>query len=260
MVFEAVNYEVKNNIGYVTLNRPDKLNALNWQTMIEIKAAFERIKNDVSVKGVILTGSGPKAFAAGADIAELAEKSPVQAKQFALESQEILRTIEHSQKPVVAAVNGFCLGGGNELAMACHMRWASEKAKFGQPEVNLGLICGNGGTQRLARLVGKGRAIEILISGKIIGAEEAFQIGLVNHVVKPDALLPACEEFLKTVFAKAPVAVGLSIEAVQHGMEMTLEEAIAFEANQFGLVAATEDSKEGTTAFLEKRPASFSGK
>lgn len=260
MAYKHILFEVKNHIAYLKLNRPDKLNALNWATMQELDHAFARIHEDAAVKGVILTGSGPKAFAAGADIAELAEQNPIGAKTFALASQEILHRIEHFAKPVIAAVNGFCLGGGNELAMACHMRWASDNAKFGQPEVNLGIICGNGGTQRLARLVGKGRAIELVISGTIIDAAEAYRIGLVNHVVAPDELLPACEKFLQTVFSKGPIAVSLSLEAVTRGLEMHLEEGVSLEANLFGLAFSTADMKEGTSAFMEKRAANFQGK
>ncbi len=260
MDYQNILFEKKNGIGYITLNRPDKLNALNWQTMQELGAVFTATKDDSDVRGVILTGSGDKAFAAGADIKELSEMSPMQAKEFALEAQGILRLIEHFPKPVIAAVNGFCLGGGNELAMACHMRWASEHAKFGQPEVNLGVICGNGGTQRLPRLVGKNRAIELVISGNMIDAREAERIGLVNHVVAHDELLSACEAFLATVFKKGPVAVQLSLEAVQHGMEMTLEEGVAYEANLFGMAFSTDDMREGTRAFLEKRKAEFKGR
>ncbi len=260
MEFQMIQVKVQNQIGYITLNRPEKLNALNWQTMTEIRQAFLQMREDASVKGVILTGAGEKAFAAGADIAELAEYSPIQAKEFALAAQDILGMIEHYPKPVIAAVNGFCLGGGNELAMACHMRFASKKAKFGQPEVNLGILCGNGGTQRLSRLIGKGRAIELLISGKMIDAEEAYRIGLVNKVVEPAELIPVCEDFLQTVFQKGPIAVKLTLEAVTQGLEMSLEQGIDLEANLFGLAFSTEDMKEGTRAFIEKRQARFTGK
>jgi len=259
MAFENILLEVKKQIATITINRPQKLNALNWQTMRELREAFAQTRDDDAVRGVIVTGAGEKAFVAGADIGELARQTPLQAKDFALASQEILRQIEHFPKPVIAAVNGFCLGGGNELAMACHMRWASENAKFGQPEVNLGIICGNGGTQRLPRLIGKGRAIELVISGNMIDAQEAFRIGLVNHVVPQAELLPACEKFLQTVFKKGPVAVKLTLEAIQRGMEMPLEEGVAFEASLFGMATSTADSKEGMTAFLEKRPAEFKG-
>ena len=260
MAFENILLEVKNRIATITIDRPQKLNALNWQTMCELRDAFAQIKDDEAVRGIIVTGAGEKAFVAGADIGELARQTPLQAKDFSLASQEILRQIEHFPKPVIAAVNGFCLGGGNELAMACHMRWASENAKFGQPEVNLGIICGNGGTQRLPRLIGKGRAIELAISGNMIDAEEAYRIGLVNHVVLQAELIAACEHFLQTVFKKGPVAVKLTLEAIGHGLEMPLAEGVAFEASLFGMAVSTEDMTEGTSAFLEKRPAKFKGK
>ena len=260
MAFENIIYEVKGGIAYVTLNRPEKLNALNRATMLELQEAFALAKKEKSAQGVILTGAGPKAFAAGADIGELTKMTPVAAKKFAIDSQAILGAIEHFEKPVIAAVNGFCLGGGNELAMACHLRWASKKAKFGQPEVGLGLICGNGGTQRLARLVGRARAIELIISGNMIDAEEACRLGLVNHVTEDERLIAACEAFLQTVFSKSQVAVSLSLEAVNRGMNMSLEEGIALEASLFGLACSTEDMKEGTTAFLQKRKAEFKGK
>ncbi|MEK7727430.1 MAG: enoyl-CoA hydratase-related protein [candidate division KSB1 bacterium] len=260
MSFQNLLFEIKERIAYITLNRPDKLNALNWQTMQELQAALMSVKEDANVGGVILTGAGAKAFAAGADIGELAQQTPVSAKEFSLNSQEILRFIERFPKPIIAAVNGFCLGGGSELALACHMRVASDKAKFGQPEVNLGIMCGNGGSQRLPRLIGKGRAIELLITGNMIDAHEAYRLGWVNHVVAPEQLLPKCEEILQTVIKKGPVAVKLTLEAVVHGMEMTLEEGAQLESNLFGMLFSTEDMKEGTKAFLEKRPANFQGK
>ncbi len=260
MAFQNILFETKNKIAYMTLNRPDKLNALNWKTMQELHEALSSIRDDLSVVGVILTGAGEKAFAAGADINELAQQSPVGAKEFSKQSQEILRFIEQFPKPIIAAINGFCLGGGCELAMACHMRIASEKAKFGQPEVNLGIICGNGGSQRLPRLVGKGRAIELLVTGNMIDGAEAYRIGLANKVVPPDQLIKTCEEILEIVAKKAPIAVKLSLEAVMHGMEMTLEEGVQLESNLFGMCFSTEDMKEGTRAFVEKRPANFQGK
>lgn len=260
MSFSNILFEIKDRIAYLTLNRPDKMNALNWQTMQELQAALNSVKEDANVGGVILTGAGPKAFAAGADIGELAQQTPVSAKEFSLNSQEILRFIERFPKPIIAAVNGFCLGGGSELALACHMRVASDKAKFGQPEVNLGIMCGNGGTQRLPRLIGKGRAIELLITGNMIDANEAYRLGWVNHVVAPEQLLPKCEEILQTVFKRGPVAVKLTLEAVVHGLEMTLEEGAQLESNLFGMLFSTEDMKEGTKAFLEKRPANFQAK
>jgi enoyl-CoA hydratase len=260
MSFQNLLFEIKNKIAYVTLNRPDKLNALNWKTMQELHEALSSVRDDLNVVGVILTGAGEKAFAAGADINELAQQTPVGAKDFSKESQEILRLIENFPKPIIAAVNGFCLGGGCELAMACHMRIASEKAKFGQPEVSLGIMCGNGGSQRLPRLVGKGRAIELLVTGNMIDGAEAYRIGLANKVVPPDQLMKTCEGILATVAKKAPIAVKLTLEAVTHGMEMTLEEGVQLEANLFGMCFSSEDMKEGTKAFIEKRQANFQGK
>lgn len=260
MAYKFILFEVKDHIGYLTINRPDVLNALNWDTMQEIYDAFKKSKDDPKVKGIILTGAGEKAFVAGADIKELAKKKPVDAKEFAYASQEILHFIEHFPKPVIAAVNGFCLGGGCELAMACHMRVASEKAKFGQPEVNLGIIPGNGGTQRLPRLVGKGRALEIILTGNMIEAEEAYRMGLVNNVAPPDKLIDTAKEVLAAIFSKGPVAVKLALEAVNHGLELTLDEGIQLEANLFGLCFSTDDMKEGTQAFMEKRKPEFKGK
>jgi len=260
MSFQNILFEIKNKIAYTTLNRPDKLNALNWKTMQELAEALSSVRGDLDVAGVILTGAGDKAFAAGADINELAQQTPVGAKEFSKQSQEILRIMEQFPKPIIAAVNGFCLGGGCELAMACHMRIASEKAKFGQPEVNLGIMCGNGGSQRLPRLVGKGRAIELLVTGAMIDGTEAYRIGLANKVVPPDQLIKTCEDILAAVAKKAPIAVKLTLEAVTHGMEMTLDEGVQLEANLFGMCFSTEDMKEGTKAFIEKRQANFQGK
>ncbi len=260
MAYKNILFETKDKIAILTVNRPEALNALNWQTMQEIQAAFASVKEDAAVGGVIITGAGEKSFVAGADIKELATKNPVGAKEFSLASQEILRFIEHFPKPVIAAVNGFCLGGGCELAMACHMRVASENAKFGQPEVNLGLIPGNGGTQRLPRLVGKGRAIELVLTGNMIDAQEAYRIGLVNKVVSLEELIAAAQKMLTTIMSKGPVAVRLGLEAVNHGLELTLNEGVQLEANLFGLCFSTEDMKEGTQAFIEKRKADFKGK
>jgi enoyl-CoA hydratase len=260
MLYENLLIETKDKIAYITINRPKVLNALNWQTMQELRDVFAKVKDDANAGGVILTGAGEKSFVAGADITELATKDPVGAKEFSLASQEILHFIEHFPKPVIAAVNGFCLGGGCELAMACHIRLASENAKFGQPEVNLGLIPGNGGTQRLPRLVGKGRALELLLTGNMIDAAEAFRIGLVNKVSPADKLISTAEEILKTIFTKGPVAVKLAIEAVNHGLELTLDEGVQLESNLFGMCFSTEDMKEGTKAFIEKRKAEFKGR
>jgi enoyl-CoA hydratase len=260
MPHENLLFEIKDKIAYLTINRPKVLNALNWQTMQEIRGAFANVKDDASVGGVILTGAGEKSFVAGADITELATKDPVGAKEFSITSQEILHFIEHFPKPVIAAVNGYCLGGGCELAMACHLRVASENARFGQPEVNLGIIPGNGGTQRLPRLVGKGRALELILTGNLIDAQEAYRIGLVNKVAPADKLISTAEEILKIIFTKGPVAVKLALEAVNHGMELTLDEGIQLEANLFGLCFSTADMKEGTKAFIEKRKAEFKGR
>lgn len=260
MAYENILFEKKDKIVYITINRPKVLNALNWQTMKEIRDAFLSIKEENTVRGVIVTGAGEKSFIAGADIKELATKDAVGAKEFSMTSQEILHLIEHFPKPIIAAVNGFCLGGGCELAMACQMRVASENAKFGQPEVNLGIIPGNGGTQRLPRLVGKGRALELILTGNMIDAQEAYRIGLVNRVAKPELLISTAEEILTTILTKGPVAVKLCLEAVNHGMELTLDEGVQLEANLFGLCFATEDMKEGTRAFIEKRKPKFKGK
>ncbi|RMD93266.1 MAG: enoyl-CoA hydratase [Calditrichaeota bacterium] len=260
MAFENILFEVKNKIAYLTINRPQVLNALNWKTMQELRTAFEQVKEDDQAGGIILTGAGEKSFVAGADIKELATKDPVGAKEFSLASQEILHSIEHFPKPVIAAINGYCLGGGCELAMACHMRIASENAKLGQPEVNLGIIPGNGGTQRLPRLVGKGRALELILTGKMIDAQEAYRIGLVNRVVPQDQLIATAEQILQEIFSKGPVAIKLALEAVTHGLEMPLEEGIQLESNLFGLCFSTEDMKEGTQAFIEKRKPQFKGK
>lgn len=260
MPYQNLLFETKNKIATITINRPKVLNALNVRTMHELQEVFTKLKEDDSVGGVILTGAGEKSFVAGADILELAAQDPVGAKEFSVASQETLHLIEHFPKPVIAAVNGFCLGGGCELAMACHMRVASDNAKFGQPEVSLGIICGNGGSQRLPRLVGKGRALELILTGEMIDAQEAYRIGLANKVTSQDELIATAESILTTIFTKGPVAVKLSLEAVNHGLEMTLEEGIQLEANLFGLCFSTHDMKEGTRAFIEKRKPNFKGK
>ncbi len=257
---EFILTETRGETLLITINRPDVLNALNAQTMSELEEALRSVKDDSNVGGVIITGAGPKSFVAGADIKELAQQDPVGAKEFSVKSQEILHFLEHFPKPIIAAINGFCLGGGCELAMACHMRVASESARFGQPEVNLGIMPGNGGTQRLPRLVGKGVALELILTGNMIDAREAHRIGLANKVFLPDELLAGAEAILNTIYEKGPVAVKLCIEAVNHGLELTLDEAIQLEANLFGLCFSTEDMKEGTAAFVEKRKARFTGR
>lgn len=258
--FENILFEVKGGVAYVTVNRPKVLNALNMATMGEIAAAFTAIKEDAAVRVALLTGSGEKAFVAGADIGELGQQNPVAAKEYALRGQAVLELIENLGKPVIACVNGFALGGGCELAMACTFRLASENAKFGQPEVKLGLIPGYGGTQRLPRLVGKGTAMQLVLAGEQISAQEALRIGLVNEVLPAAELIPKAEAIAAKIAANAPLAIQYCIEAVNKGMEMTQSEGLFLEASLFGLVCATEDKKEGTTAFLEKRAAQFKGR
>jgi enoyl-CoA hydratase len=258
--FENLLFEKKNAIAYVTVNRPKVLNALNMATMEELRRAFHAIKHDGEVRVVILTGAGEKAFIAGADINELARHNPVEAKAYTHQGQSVLNLIENCGKPVIACINGFALGGGCEIAMACTMRLASETAQFGQPEVKLGIIPGYGGTQRLPRLVGKGLAMQLVLAGERITAQEAHRIGLVNEVVPPAELLPRGETIAEKIIANAPLAVQWAMEAVNKGMEMPLAEGLFLEATLFGLCCATEDKKEGTTAFLEKRTAKFKGK
>ena len=257
---ENVLYEKKNGIAYVTLNRPKVLNALNRAMWQDLRTAFEDARDDATVRGAILTGAGDKAFIAGADISELATVSAVQAEESSTLGQDVLNLIENLGKPVIAAINGFALGGGCETAMACTIRIASEHAKFGQPEVKLGLLPGGGGTQRLPRLVGKGRALQLILSGGIINAAEAYRIGLVNEVVPAAELIPHAEAVLGEIFANAPIAIKYSIEAVNKGMETTQAEGLALEASFFGLCAGTEDKREGTRAFLEKRAPQFQGR
>jgi len=257
---ENVLYEKKDGIAYVTLNRPKVLNALSQRTWQDLRAAFEDARDDATVRGVILTGAGDKAFIAGADISEIAHITAVEAEQSSRYGQDVLTLVENLGKPVIAAVNGFALGGGCETAMACTIRVASEHARFGQPEVALGIIPGGGGTQRLPRLVGKGRALQIILSGAMMTAQEAYRIGLVNEVVPATDLIPRAEAILKQIFANAPVAIRFSLEAVNRGMETSQAEGMALEASLFGLCAGTEDKNEGTQAFLQKRAAKFTGR
>jgi enoyl-CoA hydratase len=247
-------------IALVTVNRPDKLNALSMAVIAELRDVFERIEKDPAIRAAILTGAGEKAFAAGADILELAALSPLGMHQLSCRGQEAFRIIETSSKPMVAAINGFALGGGLELAMACTVRFASENARLGQPEVKLGLLPGYGGTQRLPRLVGRGRALELLLAGEPVTAAEAHRIGLVNAVVAQSELLNYCRTWLGRVLANAPVAVALAMEAVDVGQDVGLDQGLRLEAASFGLCAATEDYREGTRAFLEKRKPAFAGK
>ncbi len=259
MTYENILLEKKNAIAYVAVNRPKVLNALNVATMAELGVAFEEIKSDAAIRVAILTGAGEKAFVAGADIGELAKLDAASGKEFARRGQAVFDVIEKLGKPVIACINGFALGGGCELALACTMRLASENAKLGQPEVKLGMIPGYGGTQRLARLVGKGRAMQMVLSGETITAQEAHRMGLVNEVTAAAELVPRAEAIAAKIIANAPLAVRYAMEAVNQGMEMTLAEGLKLEADLFGACCSTEDQKEGTAAFLEKRAAAFKG-
>src|SRR5712672_975889 len=257
---ENVKLEKKNQIAYVTIDRPKVLNALNMATMQELWQVFSELKDDKQIRVVILTGGGEKAFVAGADINELAKNNTVEAKEYTHRGQNVLNLIENLGKPVIACINGFALGGGCEIALACTMRLASENAKLGQPEVKLGIIPGYGGTQRLPRLVGKGVAMQMVLAGEMITAQDALRIGLVNEVVAPADLIPRGEAIAAKIIANAPLAVQYAMEAVNKGLEMPLAEGLYLEAVLFGVCCATEDKKEGTSAFLEKRAAQFKGK
>lgn len=260
MEFENLLVEKDGNIAIVKVNRPKALNALNVETLTDLGRAFTALEQDAEVKAIVLTGGGDKAFVAGADIAYMQNLNSIEGRNFALLGQGVFSKIEKLSKPVIAAVHGFALGGGCELAMACDFRIASEKAKFGQPEVNLGLIPGFAGTQRLPRLVGKGIAKEILYTGDMLGAAEALRIGLVNKVVPVEELLETATSIAKKIAAKSAVMIRLCKEAINEGLEMELDKGVAHEASLFGLCFATEDQKEGTTAFLEKREAQFKDK
>ena len=257
---ENVLYEKRDAIAYVTINRPTVLNALNAATWAELRMAFEAARDDDAVRGVIVTGTGDKAFIAGADIGDLAQYTAVEAEQSSRSGQEVLDLVENLGKPVIAAINGFALGGGCETAMACTIRIAVEHAKFGQPEVKLGLLPGGGGSQRLPRLVGKGRALQLILTGGMIDAQEAWRIGLVNELVPAGELMPRAEAILKEIAANGPLSVRYALEAVNKGVETSLAEGLALEAAVFGLCAATEDKQEGTHAFLEKRAPRFRGR
>jgi enoyl-CoA hydratase/carnithine racemase len=258
--YENVLYEVRESCAWITINRPDKLNALDRATMTEIAAAAGEALADGGVAVLVLTGAGEKAFVAGADIKEMSSLSAAEAQEFSRFLQSCLDLLERSSKPVIAAVNGFALGGGCELAMACHVRLASDKAKFGQPEVNLGLIPGAGGTQRLQRIVGRGRALDLILSGNMIDAAEAHRIGLANQVFPADELQQGVEAYAKTLRKKSPMALARAIEAIVAGGEISQDEAMRMEAALFGLCFATADMSEGTKAFLEKRKPAFSGR
>jgi enoyl-CoA hydratase/carnithine racemase len=257
---ENVIYEKKDLIAYVALNRPKVMNALNKATIDELLAAFKDARDDSAVRGVILTGVGKKAFAAGADIAEIANNSAVEAEQATRRGQALTDLIENLGKPVIAAVNGFALGGGCELVMSCAIRIAAESAKFGQPEVKLGVMPGYGGTQCMPRLVGKGRALKLILSGDIIDAAEAYRIGLVDELVPDAHLIERAETVLKKIIANAPLSVKYALEAVNKGLETSVAEGLLIEASLFAVCASTDDKKEGTSAFLEKRAAKFQGK
>jgi enoyl-CoA hydratase len=260
MSYENLLYEKRDGIGFLTFNRPKVLNALNRKMMEELSQALALAREDHDVRVLILTGAGEKSFVAGADIGQLAIQTPVGGKEMALFGQGVLHQLETMGKPSIAAINGFALGGGCELALACSIRLASKTAKFGQPEVKLGIITGYGGSQRLSRLCGKGVAHELCLTGDMISADEALRIGLVNHVYEPAELLPAAAAMAKQIIANAPLAVEFAMEAIERGVEMPQEEGLFLEAALFGLCAATEDMREGTRAFLEKRPARFHGK
>src|SRR5438128_2134031 len=260
MRYETLLFEFTEGVAFVTINRPDKLNALNDQVVDELGHAAGRIASEDAIKGAILTGAGPKAFVAGADIADLATQGPFDGKARALRGQAVLRRLETCGKPVIAAINGFALGGGCELAMACHLRIAADTAKFGQPEVKLGIAPGYRGTQRLPRLVGRGVALQLILTGETIDARAAHRLGVVNKVVPAAELLPEAEKLLRGILAMGPLAVRLALEAVDQGLEMSLDEGLLLEANHFGLLAATHDMKEGLGAFLAKRAPRFEGR
>lgn len=250
---------INNRVLTLTINRPKKLNALNHQTLIEINSVIDDAQVNDEIAAIIITGSGEKSFIAGADISELAKSNAITGMKFAEFGQHVMTTIERSSKPVIAAVNGFALGGGCELAMSCHIRIASDNAMFGQPEIKLGVIAGFGGTQRLVRLVGKGRAMEMNLMGNMIDAQRAYEMGLVNHVVTQQELITTVEKMAKQLTFSAPVALKCIIDSINHGAECNLTEGLQFEAKAFGITCSTDDMKEGTTAFLEKRKAQFSG-
>jgi len=260
MPYENLLYEKRDRIGFITFNRPKVLNALNRKTMEELNQILIAAREDEDVRVLLLTGAGEKSFVAGADISELAMQTPVSGRDTALFGQSVLHRLETLGKPSIAAINGFALGGGCEVALACSMRLASKTAKLGQPEVKLGILTGYGGSQRLSRLCGKGVAHELCLTGEMISADEALRVGLVNHVYEPAELLPAAEALAKKIIANAPLAVKFTMEAIERGVEMPQEEGQFLEATLFGISAATEDMREGTRAFLEKRPAQFHGK
>jgi enoyl-CoA hydratase len=261
MQFSTILFDVDaNGIALATINRPDKLNALNADVIADLGRLADAVATDTAVRVLIITGAGPKAFVAGADIAELAAVSGGQGRQLAERGQSVFRAFETLEKPVIAAVNGFALGGGCELAMACHIRLAAPNAKFGQPEVKLGLIPGYGGTVRLPRLVGRGIALELLLTARMVDAEEAARIGLVNRVVPAETLLDEARNMARTSLEMGPIAIGLCLDQVDRGLDASMDDAMRLEAEAFGAACASEDKAEGTAAFLEKRPAKFPGR
>ena len=261
MSYSNIRFQAENDgVALITVDRPEKLNALNRDTMGELADAFNRVRDDAAIRGLIVTGAGEKAFVAGADIKELAVLSPVEAQALSQRGQAIFRRLETMSKPSVAAINGFALGGGLELAMSCTIRVAVPGAKLGQPEVKLGIVPGYGATQRLPRLVGRGRALDMLISGELIDSAEAYRIGLVNYIAPQEELLAFGRAWLHKVLANGPHAVALTMQAVDVGLDCSLDQGLRFEAAAFGLTAATEDRREGTSAFLEKRKPAFAGK
>jgi enoyl-CoA hydratase len=257
--YENLRLDVADSIATITIDRPDRLNALNRATLDELDHAVGLVDEDPGIRGALVTGSGSRAFVAGADIAELAEMGAVSGVQVSRLGQRVFRAIELSRKPYVAAVNGFALGGGCELALACHLRVAATTARFGLPEVKLGIIPGYGGTLRLPRIIGKGRALELILTGELIDAHEAYRIGLINRVVEPERLLAESRSLLSTILANGPVAVAMAIEVTTRGLEISLEDGLALESTSFGLLAATSDMKEGMAAFIGKRGANFTG-
>jgi enoyl-CoA hydratase len=260
MEFSTIIYEKKDNYVLITLNRPDKLNALNKQMFDDLDLAFRTIEEDRDVRALILTGTGDKAFAAGADIKELHDSDDRSGKLFSEYGSYVMRRLSELRIPTIAAINGFALGGGCELTLACHIRFASENARMGQPEVNLGIIPGYGGTQRLPALVGKAKAMELIITGNMVDANEALRIGLVNAVYKHDELLSKTEEFVKLILTKGPLAVSAAIDCIEAAERLSPSDGLAYESRFFGRTCGTEDFKEGTKAFLEKRKAEFKAK
>ena len=260
MSYENILFEKNDGIARITFNRPKVLNALNRKTIEELQSALLDARDDASVRVLILTGAGEKAFVAGADIGELSQQTSVNGKDFSLFGQSVFHVLETMGKPSICAINGFALGGGCELALSCSIRIASKNARLGQPEVKLGILPGYGGSQRLTRLCGKGVAHELCLTGEMIAADEAMRIGLVNHIYDAAELLPAAETIAKKIIANGPLAVKFTMEAIERGAEMPLQEGLFLEAALFGVACATEDMREGTKAFLEKRPAAFKGK